>query len=95
MYARSCFLIVFAFGCVRQEPSLCHWVRCQIGIGDKPRNLAMGLKDMVAHLLPRRARERLSMHHDAGNDALMHVLLAEELVRRAGSGATESEARDA
>ena len=64
------------------DPSICQWVREQIGVWDVPRKIPMRLKDAVAHLLPNHV-ELLSLHHHAGNDALMHVLLAQELHRRA------------
>ena len=64
------------------DPSISHWVRQQIGVWDMPRKIPMRLKDAVAHLLPNHAG-LIANHHDAGNDAHMHVLLAQELHRRA------------
>ena len=69
-------------GLCTMDPSIGQWVREQIGVWDVPRKIPMRLKDAVAHLLPNHA-ELLSLHHHAGNDAHMHVLLALELHRRA------------
>ena len=76
--------MVSKHGLCTMEPSICHWVRCQTGTSpDMPRNVAMGLKDMAALLLPDRARQLLANHHDAGTDAHLALLIAEELARRA------------
>ena len=69
-------------GLCTMHPSISQWVREQIGVWDVPRKIPMRLKDAVAHLLPNHA-ELLALHHHAGNDAHMHVLLAQELHRRA------------
>ena len=42
----------------------------------------MRLRDAITHLLPSKTH-LVAQHHDAGNDSYMHVLLAQELHRRA------------
>lgn len=69
-------------GLCTMDPSIAHWVRQQIGLWDFPRNLPLRLKDAITFMLPNHT-DLLSKHHHAGNDAHMHVLLAQELHRRA------------
>ena len=71
-------------GLCTMHPSIGHWVRQQIGLYDMPRNLPMRLMDAFKYMLPSHTH-MLSMHHHAGNDAHMHLLLAQELHRRANS----------
>ena len=59
-----------------------HWVRKQIGIGDKPMKIPLRLVDGIEALLPQHGR-LLADHHDAGADSRMHFLLAVELITRA------------
>ena len=74
--------LVVGNGLCTMQPGICHWVRLQIGLWDKPRKIPMRLRDMMQAVLPEQA-ELLSDHHDAGTDAHMHMLLAQELHRRA------------
>ena len=69
-------------GLCTMDPSIGHWVRQQIGAWDVPRNIPLRLKDAIAFLLPG-STNLLSHHHHAGKDAHMHVLLVQELRRRA------------
>ena len=69
-------------GLCTMDPNICHWVRQLIGIGDKPRSTPMRLRDLVTVLLPRQAH-LLARSHTAGADAHMHMLIAQELHRRA------------
>jgi len=59
-----------------------HWVRKQIGIGDKPMKIPLRLVDGIKALLPQHGG-LLADHHDAGTDSRMHFLLAVELITRA------------
>ncbi len=61
-----------------------HWVRQQIGIGDKPMKIPLRLADGIRALLPEHAK-LLDKHHDAGVDSHMHWLLARDLIARAKS----------
>ena len=69
-------------GLCTMDPSIGHWVRQQIGLCDMPRNLPMRLMDALKYMLPCHT-DMLFKHHHAGNDAHMHLLLAQELHRRA------------
>ena len=69
-------------GLCTMDPDICHWVRQLIGIGDKPRNIPMRLRDLVAVLLPHQAH-LVARNHTAGADAHMHMLISRELRRRA------------
>ena len=60
------------------------FVRKQIGIGDKPRNIPLRLPNGIRALLPQHAG-LLDKHHDAGVDSVMHWLLARDLISRAKS----------
>ena len=71
-------------GLCTMDPSIGHWVRQQIGLWDFPRNVPLSLKDATKFILPTRSN-MLSKHHHAGNDAHMHMLLAQELHRRVHS----------
>ena len=71
-------------GLCTMDPDICHWVRQIIGIGDKPRSIPMRLRDLVAVLLPGQAH-LIAGNHTAGADAHMHMLLSQELRRRAFS----------
>ena len=68
-------------GLCTMDPSIGHWVRQQIGLFDMPRNLPIRLKDAFRYMLPSQT-DMLLKHHHAGNDAHMHLLLAQELHRR-------------
>ena len=69
-------------GLCTMDPDICHWVRRQIGIGDKPRSIPMRLRDLISILVPHHAR-LVAQNHHAGVDAHMTMLLAQELHRRA------------
>ena len=69
-------------GLCTMDPDICHWVRQSIGIGDKPRSIPMRLRDLVAVLLPQQVH-LLARSHTAGADAHMHMLISQELRRRA------------
>ena len=71
-------------GLCTMDPSIGHWVRQQIGLWDFPRKVPVRLKDAMKFILPRHSN-MLSKHHHAGNDAHMHMLLAQELHRRVHS----------
>ena len=71
-------------GLCTMDPDICHWVRKQIGLADKPRSIPMRLRDLITILLPQHA-QLVAQNHHAGVDAHMHVLLAQELRRRAVS----------
>ena len=73
---------MFRDGLCTMDPAICHWVRQQIGIGDKPRSIPMRLQDLVKFLLPDQSH-LIAESHDAGADSLMHLLLAREIHRRA------------
>ena len=75
-------------GLCTMDTTICHWVRQQIGLWDVPRKIPMRLKDAVMHILPSHA-DMLQKHHNAGNDAHLHVLLAQELHRRANLRCSE------
>ena len=59
-----------------------HWVRKQIGIGDKPMKFPLRPVDGVKACLPQHDG-LLADHHNAGTDSRMHFLLAVELIARA------------
>ena len=67
-------------GLCTMDPDVGYWVRKSIGAWDVSRNVPMRLADMVRALLPD-AGALLARHHDAGNDSLMHWLVATALVR--------------
>ena len=69
-------------GLCTMNPDICHWVRKQIGIGDKPKNIPMRLRDLISILLPHHAG-LVAQNHHAGVDAHMSMLVAQELHRRA------------
>ena len=69
-------------GLCTMDPSIGHWVRQQIGLRDMPRNVPMRLVDALSFMFPSHT-DMLQKHHHAGNDAHMHLLLAQELHRRA------------
>ena len=69
-------------GLCTMDPSIGLWVRQQIGLCDMPRKVPMGLMDAFKYMLPSHSDMFLN-HHQAGNDAHMHLLLAQELHRRA------------
>ena len=67
-------------GFCTMDPDVGYWVRRSIGAWDVARNVPMRLADIVRALLPD-ASALLARHHDAGNDSLMHWLVAAALVR--------------
>ena len=68
-------------GLCTMDPSIGRWVRQQIGLCDVSGRWPLSLKDSVKFMLPSHSG-MLSEHHHAGNDAHMHMLLAQELHRR-------------
>ena len=75
-------------GLCTMDPSIGHWVRQQSGLCDMPRNLPMRLMDALTFMLPNHS-DMLLKHHHAGNDAHAHLLLAQELHRRAHAHLSE------
>ena len=71
-------------GFCSMQPEIGHWVRQQMGMGDREHKAPIRLRDLVEALIPN-SSELLLDHHDAGNDALMHWLVARELSKRACS----------
>ena len=69
-------------GLCTMNPDICHWVRKQIGIGDKPRSIPMRLRDLISILLPHHAG-LVAQNHHAGVDAHTSMLVVQELRLRA------------
>ena len=69
-------------GICTTNPRVGHWVRKQIGIGDKPMGIPLRLVDGVKALL-RQHDALLADRHDAGTDSRVHFLLAAELITMA------------
>ena len=59
-----------------------HWIRMQSGINDKPMKIPNRLVDCIYNLLPEHYH-LTKKRHDVGNDSLLHLLLARELISRA------------
>ena len=76
-------------GLCTMDRDIGHWVRQQVGLWDFPRQLPLSLKDAIKFMLPSRS-DLLSRHHQAGNDAHMHMLLAQELHHRVHSRSPEN-----